>query len=244
MKRSICVFLSCILILLPLSACGSSNDPDMPSSVPPSSAQAEAFPEKEKPSAPEQEDPAGHTLPGSEDVAEDAGSSVESHVPAPESIPASTQSNQPSVETSTHPILAEDTQFEESEDENNMSENTFYVSVGGVSFSAAFAETSGAQALKELLSNGPITISMSDYGGFEKVGSLGQSLTTSDSQTTTQSGDIVLYQGNQIVIFYGSNSWSYTRLGKINDLTGWADALGSGDVSVTLSLADEGASES
>ena len=80
-----------------------------------------------------------------------------------------------------------------------------------------------------------ITIQMTDYSGFEKVGALGTSLPTTNSQTTTQSGDIVLYQGNQIVIFYGSNSWSYTRLGKIDDLTGWKDALGSGDVTVTFS---------
>ena len=82
----------------------------------------------------------------------------------------------------------------------------------------------------------PMTIQMSDYAGFEKVGALGTSLPTSNSQTTTQAGDIVLYQGNQIVLFYGSNSWSYTRLGRIDDLTGWTEALGSGDVSVTFSL--------
>ena len=77
---------------------------------------------------------------------------------------------------------------------------------------------------------------MSDYSGFEKVGSLGTSLPASNSQTTTQAGDIVLYNGNQIVVFYGSNSWSYTRLGHIDDLTGWEDALGSGDVTVIFSL--------
>ncbi|MFR3921182.1 MAG: cyclophilin-like fold protein [Dysosmobacter welbionis] len=91
-------------------------------------------------------------------------------------------------------------------------------------------------ALVEMMENGPVTIQMSDYAGFEKVGALGASLPASNSQTTTQAGDIVLYQGNQIVLFYGSNSWSYTRLGKIDDLTGWAEALGSGDVSVTFSL--------
>ena len=117
-----------------------------------------------------------------------------------------------------------------------MEQTAFYVTVGGTTFSATFADNSGAQALKELLADGDITIEMSDYAGFEKVGSLGQSLPTSNSQTTTQAGDIVLYQGNQIVIFYGSNSWSYTRLGKIDDLTGWTEALGSGSVSVTFSL--------
>ncbi len=126
---------------------------------------------------------------------------------------------------------------EGSGEEAIMGQNTFYVTVGGEIFSASFADNSGAQALKELLASGDITIQMSDYGGFEKVGSLGQSLPTENSQTTTQAGDIVLYQGNQIVIFYGSNSWSYTRLGKIDDLTGWEEALGSGDVSVTFSLA-------
>ena len=87
-----------------------------------------------------------------------------------------------------------------------------------------------------MMHSAPVTIQMNDYGGFEKVGPLGMSLPSSDSQTTTQSGDIVLYQGNQIVIFYGSHSWSYTRLGKIDDLNGWEKALGSGDVTVTFSL--------
>lgn len=68
------------------------------------------------------------------------------------------------------------------------------------------------------------------------VGSLGTSLPADDSRTTTRAGDIVLYNGNQIVVFYGSNSWSCTRIGKIDDLSGWEDALGSGDVTVTFSL--------
>ena len=88
-----------------------------------------------------------------------------------------------------------------------------------------------------MLEEGPLTLNLADYGGFEKVGSLGTGLPASDSQTITKSGDIVLYNGDQIVIFYGSNSWSYTRLGRIDDLNGWVEALGSGDVSVTLALA-------
>lgn len=125
---------------------------------------------------------------------------------------------------------------EESEEELIMQQNTFYVTVGEETFSAAFADNSGAQAFKELLADGDITIEMSDYGSFEKVGALGQSLPTENIQTTTQAGDIVLYQGNQIVIFYGTNSWSYTRLGRIDDLYGWEEALGNGTVSVTFSL--------
>lgn len=124
----------------------------------------------------------------------------------------------------------------EEKEEVPMQQDMLYVTAGGETFSAAFADNSGAQAFKEMLAGGDVTIRMSDYGGFEKVGDLGQSLTTENSQTTTRSGDIVLYQGNQIVIFYGSNSWSYTRLGRIDDLTGWQEALGGGDVTVTFSL--------
>lgn len=130
-------------------------------------------------------------------------------------------------------------QSEHSEEDDTVEQNTFYVSVGGTTFAADFADTTGAQALQELLADGPLSIEMSDYGSFEKVGPLGQSLPTSNRQITTQSGDMMLYQGNQIVLFYGSNSWSYTPLGRVRDLTGWADALGSGDVTVTFSLTTE-----
>ena len=112
------------------------------------------------------------------------------------------------------------------------------VTVNNVSFTATLESNQAAQALVDMMRNGPLTLAMQDYAGFEKVGPLGTSLPASDVQTTTQSGDIVLYNGNQIVIFYGSNSWSYTRLGHIDDLTGWADALGSGNVSVTFSLVE------
>ena len=71
----------------------------------------------------------------------------------------------------------------------------------------------------DLCSDTPLTIQMSMYGGFEQVGSIGSSLPRNDVQTTTGAGDIVLYSGNQIVVFYGSNSWAYTRLGHITDKT-------------------------
>lgn len=108
--------------------------------------------------------------------------------------------------------------------------------IGNSSFTATLESNATVDTLVEMLRKAPITIQMSDYSGFEKVGSLGTSLPTGNKQTTTQSGDIVLYNGNQIVTFYGSNSWSYTRLGKIDDLSGWKNALGSGDVTVTFSL--------
>ncbi len=88
------------------------------------------------------------------------------------------------------------------------------------------------EALREIM---PLTIRMSMYGGFEQVGSIGQSITRDDEQITTAPGDIVLYSGNQIVIFYGSNSWAYTRLGHVDlsqqELT---ELLGKGDVTVAL----------
>lgn len=121
-----------------------------------------------------------------------------------------------------------------SEEEN--SEMQMNVNVNGQNFTATLENNSAVDALVQMMENGPVTLQLSDYAGFEKVGPLGQSLPASNSQTTTHAGDIVLYQGNQIVMFYGSNSWSYTRLGHIDDLTGWEEALGSGDVTVTLSL--------
>ena len=110
------------------------------------------------------------------------------------------------------------------------------VEIGGNHFTATLEDNKAADTLAEMMQEDPVTVQMSDYGGFEKVGDLGTELPTSNRQTTTRAGDIVLYQGNQIVIFYGSNSWSYTRLGRIDDLTGWETALGDGDVTVTFAL--------
>ena len=124
-------------------------------------------------------------------------------------------------------------------DNSTMEENTvgkMTLQIGNNTFMATLENNDAVEALVDMMREAPVVIQMSDYSGFEKVGSLGTSLPTSNKQTTTQSGDIVLYNGNQIVIFYGSNSWSYTRLGRIDDLSGWKDALGSGDVTVTFSL--------
>ena len=110
------------------------------------------------------------------------------------------------------------------------------VQAGDAVFSATLEENEAAAAFVEMMRENPVSIQMSDYSGFEKAGSLGTSLPASNSQTTTHAGDIVLYNGNQIVIFYGSHSWGYTRLGHVDDLTGWEEALGSGDVTVTFSL--------
>ena len=115
-----------------------------------------------------------------------------------------------------------------------------YLTINGNKIEVTLAENPSASALVEILKRGDITYTASDYGGFEKVGSLGATLPTSNTQITTQAGDVILYSGNQIVLFYGSNTWSYTRLGKISGYT--VDELkallaaGKGDIQVTISL--------
>ncbi len=109
--------------------------------------------------------------------------------------------------------------------------------IGDTQVAVRWEENEAADALRELVREKPLSISMSMYGGFEQVGSIGQSLPRNDIQITTGAGDIVLYSGNQIVVFYGSNSWSYTRLGHITDqdADGMRQLLGHGDVTVEIS---------
>ena len=147
---------------------------------------------------------------------------VNEEVPSIEATPPVSETGEPSAG--------------ENKEETVMEQTTFYVTVEGTPFPATFADNSGAQALRDLLAEGDITIEMSDYAGFEKVGPLGQSLPTSNSQTTTQAGDIVLYQGNQITIYYGTNTWNFTRLARITASGDLQETLGEGTVSVTFSL--------
>lgn len=95
------------------------------------------------------------------------------------------------------------------------------------------------EELIDMLAKEPIRLELKDYGGFEKVGSLGATLTRNDSQMMTYPGDVVLYQGNQIVMFYGSNSWRYTKIGHVSDLANWDEALGDGDIEAVISLVGE-----
>ncbi|MBQ7247322.1 MAG: hypothetical protein IJS22_04445 [Lachnospiraceae bacterium] len=104
--------------------------------------------------------------------------------------------------------------------------------IGTEAVPVTWEENESVDALRELL---PLTIDMSMYGGFEQVGRIGTSIVSSDRKTTTSYGDIVLYSGDQIVIFYGSNLWSYTRLGHV-DLTQeeMTALLGESDVTIKL----------
>ena len=117
---------------------------------------------------------------------------------------------------------------------------TMTMTINGEEVEVAWEDNGSVKALAELAADSPLTIDASMYGGFEQVGPLGQTLPHRDTQTTTNPGDIVLYAGSQLVVFYGSNRWAYTRLGHITDQS---DAqlqtlLGKGDVVITLTAAE------
>ena len=146
-----------------------------------------------------------------------------------------------SIEGMSGSVLVEAEGSENPDTQETTEDNTMNVIVGDTTFTATLADNSSAQALVELLQEGPLTIEMSDYGNMEKVGPIGQTLPSNNEQITTEPGDIILYQSNSLVIYYDTNSWNFTRIGKINDVTQeeLLDALGSGDVSVTFALSDD-----
>ena len=126
---------------------------------------------------------------------------------------------------------------DESADDEAIGDSTMIMMIDGTKVNVEWEDNQAVERLRDMAKDGDITIQMSMYGGFEQVGSIGQSLPRDDKQTTTSSGDIVLYSGNQMVVFYGSNSWSYTRLGHISDKdeAEMADLLSNGDVTITIS---------
>ena len=148
--------------------------------------------------------------------------------------------------------VAPDTPREENNEgkENNGNDNSgetdttmpehIKISVGGKTIPIAIEDNNATKELVKVLRKAPVSYEAKDYGGFEKVGNLGFSLPASDTQITTGPGDVILYSGNQIVLFYGTNSWSYTRIGKME--YGTLDELkvflkaGQGKITVTLSL--------
>lgn len=148
-------------------------------------------------------------------------------------------------ETSAAPVTPPPTQAVVSEQEtpspygetaSGEEETKLKITVGDEELLATFEDNPSAEEFRDLLAQGPVTVEMDDYGGFEKVGPLGTTLTRSDEQITTQPGDVILYQGNQITIYYGTNTWSFTRLARIDDPTDLREKLGDGTVSVTFSL--------
>ena len=118
--------------------------------------------------------------------------------------------------------------------------NSLYIQIGGTTLNATLVENSSTFALRELLAAGPLTIHMHDYGNFEKVGELPETLPRNDEDITTEAGDLILYLGRNFVIYYDTNTWDFTRLGKINNVTGsqLKQILGEGEVDVTISLSN------
>ena len=114
------------------------------------------------------------------------------------------------------------------------------ISVNGKEMTADIFKSESGEAFVQLLKKGPLTISMSDYGGFEKVGDLPQSLPRNDETITTSPGDIILYLGNKITIYYDKNTYSFTKLGKIRNASKeyLLEILGTGDAQVTFALND------
>lgn len=112
------------------------------------------------------------------------------------------------------------------------------INVNSHTLTVELAENKSVDALMDLLGKGPVTYTAHDYGNFEKVGDLGFSLPQTNESITTEPCDVVLYQGNSICIFYGPNSWSYTRIGKITgvDKNELKSILGDGEVEIRLSL--------
>ena len=154
--------------------------------------------------------------------------------PESQSVPDTVQSSTSEITESESAVS--ETSMSESEETEVEDTQTLKMTIENTVVDVIWEENASVEELKELAVSG-LTVPMSMYGGFEQVGPIGQSIARDDEQIATAPGDIVLYSGDQIVVFYGSNSWTYTRLGKINmsedELT---ELLGNGDVTITLSV--------
>ena len=154
--------------------------------------------------------------------------------PESQSVPDTVQSSTSEITESESAVS--ETSMSESEETEVEDTQTLKMTIENTVVDVIWEENASVEELKKLAVSG-LTVPMSMYGGFEQVGPIGQSIARDDEQIATAPGDIVLYSGDQIVVFYGSNSWTYTRLGKINmsedELT---ELLGNGDVTITLSV--------
>ena len=117
-----------------------------------------------------------------------------------------------------------------------------YITIDGRTEAVTLTNNSATQALVAKLQEASVTVTLNSSGGFEIWGALGFSLPTSNEQINAQPGDIVLYNGSNICMFYGTNSWNYTLLGKIDglsesELRTFLKA-GESNISVTLSLSN------
>lgn len=237
-----------LLAVLALSACGGGEVPAGPGSVPPQEVIAEPEPD----STGQDEVPAVENAPLPEQAeSEESGQQAERPAapadPSPETSSGTEQPEpvppeKPEAESAGQGTMVPPAEMPSAATETepaapDQEESVLKITVGDQELLATFADNSSAEEFRELLAQGPLTVEMEDYGGFEKVGPLGTTLTRNDTQITTEPGDVILYQGNQITIYYGTNSWSFTRLARIDDPAGLQEKLGSGTVSITFSLA-------
>lgn len=211
--------------MISLTACGTREDSDDFMSQTVTETQSEMIQETETADATEEVQRDADSEMGTEETQTDMEST---------GIVAATSENIENNDTITENENRIETETQEQLLQEEVTE--MKVEVNGYTFHATLENNDAVIELVKMMREQPVVINMSDYSGFEKVGSLGTTLPSSNSQTTTKAGDIVLYNSNQIVVFYGSNSWSYTRIGHITDLTGWQEALGAGDVTITFSI--------
>lgn len=169
------------------------------------------------------EQPAEPATESTEQPTESATESTEQSTEA--STEATEQPTEPATEAMTSDTDKEETQM-------------LHIQAGESEFTATWADNSSVDALKELLAEGPLTLTMSDYAQMEKGADLGVRLPQNNQQMNTTAGDIILYQGRTLVIYYDQNSWSLTPIAKIEgvDAEKLRAALGDGDVTVTFSL--------
>ena len=151
-----------------------------------------------------------------------------------EDVYITTETNSAKTDNATETSIQEQVKEEIKEENIDM----IKIKVNSNVLEVKLEDNEATRSLIERLKNGDISVNANEYGGFEKVGNLGFSLPRNDKSITTSAGDIVLYQGNQISLFYNSNSWSYTKLGKVQNVSGaeLKNILGSGDVTLILSI--------
>ena len=214
-KRILTVFIA-LTMLIAMTGCGSRQEQNT-SSDPATGEAAARTTETDKASDPLQEDAA--QMPKEDDSSNTSGMND----------PA-----RPSEQADAEEPATEETGTEE------VKAKMLRMMIGNTAVAVDWENNESVEALKAQCENEPLVIQMSMYGGFEQVGPIGSRLPSNDAQTTTSAGDIVLYSSNQIVVFYGSNSWAYTKLGHITDqdASGMASLLSNGNVTITISMED------
>ena len=214
-KRILTVFIA-LTMLIAMTGCGSRQEQNTSSDPATGEAAARAT-ETDKASDPLQEDAA--QMPKEDDSSNTSGMND----------PA-----RPSEQADAEEPVTEETGTEE------VKAKMLRMMIGNTAVAVDWENNESVEALKAQCENEPLVIQMSMYGGFEQVGPIGSRLPSNDAQTTTSAGDIVLYSSNQIVVFYGSNSWAYTKLGHITDqdASGMAGLLSNGNVTITISMED------